>query len=88
MKRAAVNSGGNPEFSQTGIAFNSCSGSAYAIMKKEKSEDILSVTALACGSVGALLALFVGYSIFGFPICIAATVVGGVFGASLGRHLG
>ncbi len=57
-------------------------------MRDEKEEVILSITALACGSVGALFALFVGYAVFGFPVCIASTIVGGVFGASLGRYLG
>jgi hypothetical protein len=57
-------------------------------MKKQKNEAILSVTALACGSLGALFGLFVGFEVFGFPICISTTIVGGVFGASLGRYLG
>jgi hypothetical protein len=53
-----------------------------------RGEVILSITALACGSVGALSGLFLGFEVFGFPICISTTIVGGVFGASLGRYLG
>jgi hypothetical protein len=55
---------------------------------KRESDALLSITALAYGSVGALFGLFVGYAVFGFPICISTTIVGGVFGASLGRYLG
>jgi len=57
-------------------------------LNKQNKDVILSVTALACGSVGALFGLFVGYAVFGFPICISTAIVGGVFGASLGRYLG
>jgi len=64
-------------------------GSLDSIMKRPaKSDVILSVTALACASLGALFGLFVGYEVLGFPICIATTIVGGVFGGSLGRYLG
>jgi len=62
--------------------------SARGSRAKQKSDALLSVTALACGSVGALFGLFVGYAVLGFPICISTTIVGGVFGASLGRYLG
>ena len=54
----------------------------------QNKDVLLSVTALAFGSVGALFGLFVGYYVFDFPICISTTIVGGVFGASLGRYLG
>ena len=57
-------------------------------MGEQNKEVLLSVTALAFGSVGALFGLFVGYAVLGFPICISTTIVGGVFGASLGRYLG
>lgn len=64
------------------------SESTQAKMKNQRDDVILSVTALACGSLGALLGLFLGFEMFGFPICISSTIVGGVFGASLGRYLG
>lgn len=64
------------------------SKSTHAKMENQRDEVILSVTALACGSLGALLGLFLGFEMFGFPICISSTIVGGVFGASLGRYLG
>jgi hypothetical protein len=62
-------------------------GGRSAVVQRKR-DVLFSVTALACGSVGALFGLFVGYAVLGFPICISTTIVGGVFGASLGRYLG
>lgn len=56
-------------------------------MAHDDDEEILSRTALACAGVGAIFGLFVGYAVLGFPICIASTVVGAIFGAGLGKHL-
>ena len=54
---------------------------------KEEDEVIISTAALGWASVGALLGLFLGAAIVGFPICIASTAIGGVFGGALGRYL-
>jgi hypothetical protein len=53
---------------------------------KNRDEVLLSTTALAWASLGALLGLFFGAELVGFPMCIASTVIGGIFGATLGRY--
>ncbi|MGA8170843.1 MAG: hypothetical protein WB816_08440 [Methylocystis sp.] len=55
--------------------------------KEEEDEVLFSAAALGWASVGALLGLFIGAATVGFPVCIASTVLGGIFGAGLGRYL-
>jgi phosphate/sulfate permease len=54
---------------------------------KKEDEVIFSAAALGWASVGALLGLFLGAATVGYPTCIASTVIGGIFGAGLGRYL-
>ena len=53
---------------------------------QDRDEVLLSTTALAWASLGALVGLFFGAEIVGFPMCIASTIIGGIFGATPGRY--